>query len=51
MACNRHHGVATKNLPNYLGWRRALEALGQNITPDALILGAIGLGPYQQSTP
>ena len=24
----RFHGVATKNLPNYLGWRRALEALG-----------------------
>ncbi|SIR56533.1 hypothetical protein SAMN05421828_1571, partial [Acidiphilium rubrum] len=27
-----------------------LEALGQNVTPDALILGAIGLGPYQQAT-
>src|SRR5271169_726296 len=25
----RFHGVATKNLPNYLGWRRTLEALGQ----------------------
>ena len=24
----RFHGVATKNLPNYLGWRRTLEALG-----------------------
>ena len=23
---NRFNGVATKNLPNYLGWRRALEA-------------------------
>jgi len=46
----RFHGVATKNLPNYLGWRRTLEALGQNATPEALILGAIGLGPYQQAT-
>ena len=46
----RFHGVATKNLPNYLGWRRTLEALGQCVTPDALILGAIGLGPYQQKT-
>lgn len=46
----RFHGVATKNLPNYLGWRRTLEALGQNATSDALILGAIGLGPYQQAT-
>jgi transposase-like protein len=46
----RFHGVATKNLPNYLGWRRALEALGDNATPAALILGAIGMGPYQQTT-
>ena len=46
----RFHGVATKNLPNYLGWRRALEALGQQVTPQAMILGAIGLGPYQQAT-
>ncbi|MDQ2818178.1 MAG: IS1595 family transposase [Candidatus Eremiobacteraeota bacterium] len=46
----RFHGVATKNLPNYLGWRRTLEALGQNATSAAMILGAIGLGPYQQKT-
>ena len=46
----RFHGVATKNLPNYLGWRRTLEALGQHATTDALILGAIGFGPYQQNT-
>ena len=46
----RFHGVATKNLPNYLGWRRTLEALGPNATPAHLILGAIRLGPYQQIT-
>jgi len=46
----RFHGVATKNLANYLGWRRALEAFGQNAAPDAMILGAMGLGPYQQTT-
>ena len=46
----RFHGVATKNLPNYLGWRRTLEALGPTVPPDDLILGAIGLGPYQQVT-
>jgi len=46
----RFHGVATKNLPNYLGWRRTLEALGQNVTSAAMILGAIGMGPYQQTT-
>jgi transposase-like protein len=46
----RFHGVATKNLPNYLGWRRTLEALGSNATPAKMILGAIGMGPYQQIT-
>jgi transposase-like protein len=46
----RFHGVATKNLANYLGWRRALEALGDNATPAAMIRGAIGMGPYQQIT-
>ena len=45
------HGVATKNLPNYLGWRRILEALGQKIMPEDFIFGAIGFGPYQQSAP
>ncbi len=44
----RFHGVATKNLPNYLGWRRALEALGQQASPRRWILGTVGLGPYQQ---
>lgn len=46
----RFHGVATKNLPNYLGWRRTLEALGHNASAAAFILGAMGLGPYQQQT-
>src|SRR3984885_13457742 len=45
------HGVATKNLANYLGWRRTLEALGQKVIPEDFIFGAIGFGPYQQSTP
>ena len=47
----RFNGVATKNLPNYLGWRRALEAWGQQVDPPKWILGAIGNGPYQQITP
>jgi hypothetical protein len=46
----RFHGVATKNLPNYLGWRRTLEALGHTASAAAMILGAMGLGPYQQQT-
>jgi transposase-like protein len=44
----RFHGVATKNLPNYLGWRRALEALGPNANSRQWILGTLGLGPYHQ---
>jgi hypothetical protein len=27
-------GVATKNLPNYLGWRRAIEAWGDKLEPS-----------------
>src|SRR5580692_10075625 len=45
---NRFNGVATKNLPNYLGWRRALEAWGDKLEPPSWIKGAIGNGQYQQ---
>ena len=45
---NRFNGVATKNLPNYLGSRRALEAWGDKLEPPSWIKGAIGNGPYQQ---
>jgi transposase-like protein len=44
---NRFNGVATKNLPSYLGWRRALEAWGDRLEPAHWISGAIGNGPYQ----
>jgi transposase-like protein len=47
---SRFNGVATKNLPNYLGWRRALEAWGDKLDPPHWINGAIGNGPYQQIT-
>jgi transposase-like protein len=47
----RFHGVATKNLPNYLRWRRTLEALDDNATSADWILGAIGIGPYQRIAP
>jgi hypothetical protein len=46
----RFNGVATKNLPNYLGWRRALEAWGGQLAAQTWIKGAIGNGPYQQRT-
>jgi hypothetical protein len=45
---NRFNGVATKNLPNSLAWRRALEAWAEQATPQSWIKGAIGNGPYQQ---
>lgn len=44
------HGVATKNLPSYLSWRRTIEALATASTQDAWIMGAAGLGPYQQAS-
>ncbi len=45
----RFHGVATRNLPNYLGWRRALEA-GAGAGPHDWLLAALGQGAYQQLT-
>ena len=46
----RFHGVANDNLPNSLSWRRTIEALANASTPEAWIMGAAGLGPYQQSS-
>ena len=46
----RFHGVATKNLPSYLSWRRTIEALSTASAPEAWIMGAAGLGPYQQGS-
>jgi hypothetical protein len=47
----RHfHGVATKNLPSYLSWRRTIERLGAASDPEAWIMGAAGMGPYLQTS-
>ena len=46
----RFHGVATRNLPSYLGWRRALEASAEPINPQSWMLSALGHGVYQQLT-
>jgi transposase-like protein len=46
----RFHGVATTNLPNYLSWRRTIEALGTASTPEAWVRGAAGMGPYLQGS-
>ena len=45
----RFHGVATKYLPNYLGWRRLLEqAPGGSSQPRGILLAALGVGYHQQ---
>ena len=46
----RFHGVATKNLPSYLSWRRTIEALSTNLVPDAWTMGGRRIGPYQQKS-
>lgn len=40
----RFHGVATHYLPNYLGWRRALDSR-RLATPEAMLLAAVGIFP------
>ncbi|MGF1620882.1 MAG: IS1595 family transposase, partial [Rhodomicrobiaceae bacterium] len=39
---DRFNGVATKYLPNYLGWRRAMEKAGVAMTPERCLLAATG---------
>ncbi len=38
----RFHGVATKYLGNYLGWRRMLERHQHQIKPDICLFEAVG---------
>lgn len=39
---DRFNGVATKYLPNYLGWRRLLEHDREGLTPQTILLHAVG---------
>jgi len=41
------HGVATKYLDHYLGWRRTLEALGADVKRQDWLRSAIGIGVCQ----
>lgn len=45
---SRFHGVATKYLENYLGWRRLLERYRQGISPMICLHEAQGRFPLQQ---
>ena len=38
---HRFNGVATKYLPNYLGWRRCLEKQGNSIVPTMYLSYAL----------
>ena len=44
----RFHGVATKYLENYLGWRRMIERYRQNISPTVCLREALGRWQSQQ---
>jgi transposase-like protein len=47
----RFHGVATKYLENYLGWRRFIERWGESLTPEiALTVALARENPFQLLT-
>ena len=46
----RFHGVATKYLPNYLGWRRCLERFAATLTPSVILSLAIGRDQHLTQT-
>ena len=46
----RFHGVATKYLPNYLGWRRCLERFAATLTPSVMLSLATARGQHLTQT-
>jgi len=44
------HGVATRYLERYLGWRRTIEARGNNPAPPDWLRAALGVNVCQQLT-
>lgn len=44
------HGVATKYLDRYLGWRRTIEAVGNDPAPQDWLQSALGIPVCQQPT-
>jgi hypothetical protein len=44
------HGVATKYLPNYLGWRRCLERFAATLTPALMLSLATGRSQHLMQT-
>ncbi len=46
----RFHGVATRYLPNYLGWRRMLDQAREGLTSAAMLSAALNRWQHQQLT-
>ena len=47
---DRFHGVATKYLPNYLGWKRCLDKCRENLSPQTILLQALGYDQHLMQT-
>ena len=47
---HRFHGVATRHLAHYLGWRRLIERCNNAPQPRNVLLAALGVGQVQQLT-
>ncbi len=39
----RFHGIATRYLANYLGWRRMIDQASDSLSPRAIVLAALGM--------
>ena len=50
MWMHRFHGVATRYLANYLGWRRLIDQTKKPLTPQTFLLAALGFSGDQQLT-
>lgn len=44
---NRFHGVATRYLENYLGWRRMIERTADSLSARSILFAALGFGRDQ----
>lgn len=44
----RFHGIATRYLANYLGWRRMIDQARNSLSPRAIVLAALGMHHDQQ---
>ena len=45
---HRFHGVATKHLHSYLGWRHMLERSGKELNPKLCLVQCSGVSNAQQ---